>query len=90
MQYAEFSRLHIPCGSGGVESAIRRIINLRLKSAGSFWLQQWAEVFLYLRAQLISGRWIYVMENLINRLSDNYMKNENLQIKTNDYLKMAA
>lgn len=37
MQYASFKGLNIPCGSGCVESAIRRVINLRLKSPGVFW-----------------------------------------------------
>ncbi len=90
MQYEKFSKLNIPCGSGGVESAIRRVINMRLKSAGSFWLQQWAEVFLFIRAQIISGRWPHVMENLINRLSDDNVKTTKTYIKTNDYMKMAA
>jgi hypothetical protein len=37
MCYETFKEKHIPQGSGCVESAIRRVINLRLKSAGSFW-----------------------------------------------------
>jgi hypothetical protein len=57
MQYETFKEKHIPCGSGCVESAIRRVINLRLKSAGSFWTSEMAEYFLFLRSQLISGRW---------------------------------
>ena len=34
MQYSAFKHLGIPTGSGCVESAIRRVINLRLKSPG--------------------------------------------------------
>jgi hypothetical protein len=64
MQYATFHSLHIPCGSGCVESAIRRIINLRLKSAGTFWTKPMAECFLFLRSQLLSGRWSTVLRNI--------------------------
>ncbi|MFO8146286.1 MAG: hypothetical protein R6U03_02740 [Gillisia sp.] len=55
-------------GSGSVESAIRRVINLRLKSPGSFWLKDGAERFLFLRSQLISGRWNIFMANVNNRI----------------------
>ncbi len=64
MQYSEFEKKSIPRGSGHVESAIRRVINLRLKAPGSFWLKEMAECFLYLRSQLISGRWTIFMKNL--------------------------
>lgn len=57
MTYAEFRRLKIPIGSGCVESAIRRVINLRLKSPGIFWKIETAESMLFLRNQLLSGRW---------------------------------
>ena len=38
-------------------SAIRRVVNLRLKAPGTFWLKEMAECFLFLRSQLLSGRW---------------------------------
>ena len=66
MQYAKFKELNLPCGSGCVESAIRRVINLRLKSAGTFWTKDMAECFLFLRSQLISGRWDIFMNNTGN------------------------
>jgi len=47
----------IPIGSGAIESAIRRVVNLRLKGAGMFWLEANAEAFLHLRCQLKVGRW---------------------------------
>ena len=53
MQYSFFKSKDIPCGNGSVESAIRRVINLRLKSPGSFWLKDGAERFLFHRSQLI-------------------------------------
>lgn len=68
MQYERFKAQHLPCGSGCVESAIRRVINLRLKSAGSFWTRPMAEYFLFLRSQLLSGRWLILMKNVTRRL----------------------
>ena len=64
MQYAKFKQEGLPCGSGQVESAIRRVINLRLKSPGTFWTKDMAECFLFLRSQLISGRWKIFTGNL--------------------------
>ena len=69
MQYRDFKTRHLPCGSGHVESAIRRVINLRLKAPGTFWLQDMAEYFLFLRSQLLSGRWKIFMRNVRRRLS---------------------
>jgi hypothetical protein len=40
------------------------VINLRLKAPGSFWTRPMAECFLFLRAQLLSGRWEIVLNNL--------------------------
>lgn len=65
MQYKYFKSINIPLGSGCVESAIRRVINLRLKSPGIFWKKEMAEIFLCLRSQLISGRWSIMMKNII-------------------------
>ena len=64
MQYEDFDRQGLPCGSGSVESAIRRVINLRLKAPGTFWTEAMAECFLFLRAQLVSGRWEIMLANL--------------------------
>jgi hypothetical protein len=64
MRYAYFKENGLPCGSGHVESAIRRVINLRLKAPGTFWLKEMAECFLFLRSQLLSGRWEIFMGNL--------------------------
>ena len=63
IQYETFKAKHIPCGSGHVESAIRRVINMRLKAAGSFWTPEMAEYFLFLRSQLVSGRWKIFFRN---------------------------
>ena len=64
MRYAYFKENGLPRGSGHVESAIRRVINLRLKAPGTFWLKEMAECFLFLRSQLLSGRWEIFMGNL--------------------------
>ena len=64
MQYAKFREQQVPCGSGCVESAIRRVINMRLKAPGTFWSGEMAERFLFLRSQLISGRWPIFMKNI--------------------------
>ncbi len=57
MRYAAFRKRGLPIGTGVVESAIRRIVNLRLKGPGIFWDVENAERMLALRAALKSGRW---------------------------------
>jgi hypothetical protein len=64
MEYERFRQAAVPCGSGCVESAIRRVINLRLKAPGTFWTRAMAECFLFLRSQLLSGRWDILMRNV--------------------------
>lgn len=56
MQYRELKAAKQPLGSGAVESAIRMIVNLRLKSAGKYWLRENAQSMLLLRSYLKSGR----------------------------------
>lgn len=87
MQYFQFKDLGLPQGSGTVESAIRRVINLRLKSCGSFWKKENAEIYLFLRAQIISGRWNVFFENITNRIKCN---DNQLHITSDSYLKWAA
>lgn len=57
MAYAKLRKRHLPIGSGSVESAVRRIVNLRLKGPGIFWRDENSEPMLYLRAHLKAGRW---------------------------------
>jgi hypothetical protein len=47
----------LPQGSGAVESAIRRVINLRLKGPGLMWQEENAEGALVLRAAALTERW---------------------------------
>ena len=46
-----------PIGSGSIESAIRRVINMKLKGNGIFWLENNCEKMIYLRCQFLTGRW---------------------------------
>jgi hypothetical protein len=57
LDYANYRRRGLPLGSGAVDSAIRRVVNLRLKGPGLMWLEDNAEAALVLRAAALSGRW---------------------------------
>ena len=64
LSYATYRRRGLPSGSGAIESTIRRVINLRLKSNAMFWLEENAEGVFALRALLLCDRW----ESTLNRL----------------------
>ena len=70
MQYADFAKRGIPLGSGGVESAIRRVVNLRLKGPSIFWRKGNAECMLHLRSYLKAGRWDELMRRVMHRSPD--------------------
>jgi hypothetical protein len=72
MQYKYNQDMKVPIGSGVIESAIRRVVNLRLKSPGSFWKLDFAETMLYLRAQLLYGRWKCLKNNWGKSLANNF------------------
>jgi len=55
--YAWARRLRLPIGSGPMESAIRRVINLRLKGPGIFWHEETAEAMIMIRAYYKAQRW---------------------------------
>jgi hypothetical protein len=61
MDYKRLRRRGLPQGSGAVESAIRRVINLRLKGPGLMWQEGNAEGALALRAAAVTERWEEVM-----------------------------
>jgi hypothetical protein len=71
IKYHRYKASRQPIGSGIVESAIRRVINLRLKSPSSFWKSENLERMLQLRCILMSGRWRTFKDNFldINRLT---------------------
>ena len=54
------------CGSGIIESGVRRRINLRFKSASCFWKQENLDGLLFLRCALLSERWKFVMQTVTN------------------------
>jgi hypothetical protein len=57
LDYARFRVNKLPVGSGVVESLIRQVVNLRLKSSGKFWLLDAAEAFLHARCQWAAHQW---------------------------------
>ena len=57
MDYARIAGSKLPIGSGAIESAIRRVVNLRLKGASIYWHKQSAEAVLLLRSYYKAGRW---------------------------------
>jgi hypothetical protein len=57
LDYARYRRRGLPSGSGAIESAIRRVINLRLKGSSISWLEENAEAMLVMRANVLSDRW---------------------------------
>jgi hypothetical protein len=64
MCYQKVADLKLPIGSGAMESAIRRVVNLCMKGASIYWLEKTAEAMLMLRSYYKSGRW-----NLLKKLS---------------------
>jgi len=55
-QYKTFRDNGLPTGSGTVESAIRRVINLRIKGTGLFWKREHAENIILLRSLVLTGK----------------------------------
>jgi len=57
MAYAKLLAMKLPIGSGALESAVRRVMNLRLKGSSLFWCRASAEAILLLRSYDKAGRW---------------------------------
>jgi hypothetical protein len=57
MDYPLYSVSGLPLGSGSIESAIRRVVNQRLKGNGIFWRPDNAECMLAIRSSILSHRW---------------------------------
>jgi hypothetical protein len=66
MQYTRYQELKWMCGSGIVESGIRRVINLRFKNPSTFWYKQNVEKLFFIRSTCLSKRWDILMHNLAN------------------------
>ena len=56
MDYSLSRTHHMPIGSGPIESALRRVINLRVKSNGMYWLRENVETMIRQRAWIKAGR----------------------------------
>lgn len=65
MRYDVYAGNRQPIGSGIVESAVRRVINLKLKSPGTFWNEANLERVLQLRCILMAGRWQTMVRNVL-------------------------
>jgi hypothetical protein len=61
MRYVTLEARKLSIGSGQVESAGRRVINLRFKAPGSFWTETTVSGLMHLRAACKAGRWNEVM-----------------------------
>jgi len=57
LDYLGAEQMKLPRGSGAIESAVRRVINRRLKGAGIYWLEDTANEMLLLRSYYKAGRW---------------------------------
>ena len=57
LDYARYKLSGIPMGSGAIESSVRRVINQRMKSNGTHWRAENAEIMLQLRCTLLCDRW---------------------------------
>ncbi len=57
MDYPRFAAMHLPIGSGAVESSCKTLIQQREKGAGMRWTPQGAQAVATLRALHRSGRW---------------------------------
>src|SRR4029434_11304530 len=51
--------------SGQVESAVRRVVNLRCKAPGSFWMETTVSGLMHLRGAFKAGRWDEIMIGVI-------------------------
>ena len=65
MRYVTLEAHKLSIGSGQVESAVRRVINLRFKAPGSFWTETTVSGLMHLRAAFKAGRWDEVMMGVV-------------------------
>src|SRR6266568_1654315 len=65
MRYAILEARKLSIGSGQVESAVRRVINLRFKAPGSFWTETTVSGLMHLGAAFKAGRWDEIMRGVM-------------------------
>ena len=71
MDYARYRHRGLPSGSGAIESAVRRVINLRLKGNGITWLEENAEAMLVIRANVLCNRWEETFAQVCQSMASN-------------------
>ncbi len=69
MDYARVAALKLPIGSGAIESAIRRVVNLRLKGPSIYWHKNGAEAVLLLRSYYKAGRWNHLERQALTTIT---------------------
>jgi hypothetical protein len=69
MRYGTLEARKLPIGSGQVESAVRRVVNLRCKAPGSFWMETTVSGLMHLRAACKAGRWDEIMSGVVTGTS---------------------
>ena len=62
--YRSFRQEGLPLGSGAIESAVRRVVNLRLKGPGVLWDLEKAEGMLVLRAAVLTRQWRETLQHV--------------------------
>ena len=67
MAYAQLMAMKLPIGSGAIESAVRRVVNWRLKGPSLFCCRARAEAILLLRSYYKAGRW-----NMLKRMATSH------------------
>jgi len=73
-QYQAFRENGLPTGSGSIESAIRQVINLRIKGSGLFWKRNHAENIILLRSLVLTGKLkqaCQTIQNVVRKMFDN-------------------
>ena len=63
--YAKAREAKLPIGSGAIESAIRRVLNLRFKSSGTTWSAEHIGPLLHMRALVKTGRFDLAFTSLL-------------------------
>src|SRR3989454_2081024 len=69
MRYVTLETRKLPIGSGQVESAVRRVGNLRFKAPGAFWMENTVSGLMHLRAAFKARRGD---ENMIGGINDTF------------------
>jgi len=73
MDYHAIAGMGLPIGSGAMESAIRRIVNLRLKGSAIYWHTGTAEAMLTLRSYFKAGRWNMLKSQAVMPILEAYV-----------------